>query len=81
MSPAYSETSECLITAGSSLIHTRNSSEPKMLLYGTPKVTGRASDNSFSQEVRFFRLLKYDVNHSKALVETPTDDKLDIKVP
>ena len=41
-----------LITAGSSLIYTRNTSGPKMLPCGTPKVTGRASDNSFSQEVR-----------------------------
>ena len=34
-----------------------------------------------SQEVRCFRLLKYDVNHSKALGETPIDDNLDIKIP
>ena len=50
-----------------------------MLPCGTPKVTGRASDNSFSEEVRCFRLLKYDVNHSKALGET-TDDDLDINL-
>ena len=71
------------LTAGRSLIYTRNSSGPKMLPCGTPKVTGRASDtcSSFSQEVRCFQLLKYNVNHSKALGETPTDDNLDIKIP
>ena len=62
-------------------IYKELSSGPKMLPCGTPKVTGRASDNSFSPEVRCFRSLKYDVNHSKALVETPTDDNLDIKIP
>ena len=50
-------------------------------LYPSPKVMDRASDNSFLQEVRCFRLLKYDGNHSKALEKTPTDDNLDIKIP
>ena len=33
------------------MMYVRNNNRPKMLPCGTPKVTGRASDNSFSPEV------------------------------
>ena len=47
------------------MIYTRNNNGPKMLPFGNPKVTGRASDISLSQEVCCFPLLTYEENHSK----------------
>ena len=76
MSSAYNETSQCLVTAGRSLMYARNNNGPRMLPLGTPTSTGRASDSSFPQEVRYLRFLKYDLNHAKEFSDTPTVDNL-----
>ena len=54
VSSVYNDTSEYSIAAGSSLIYIRNNNGPKMFPCGTPKATGRASDNLFSQRVSAF---------------------------
>ena len=57
------------------MMYVRNNNRPKMLPCGTPKVTGRASDNLFSPEVSAVPdCSSTKKTTAKTRGETPTDD-------